>query len=196
MPLGPKPYRARNGSSSTLHALWICIQAPWVFHTTLSPAFTICRFQYFEGSKKSLLHLNTGTDQTRGTIMMMAVAALATCSLFGAAVAVHGCDTNADCSLAGLCTSSVCVCDKGFRGSKCDSLDLSGNATTTIDNLPFTAKSTTIDTVWGGHAVQEAGASGHGQPWFWFGSALIGSLGNWATGSNAGSSAPAPTFSG
>ena len=174
-------------------------------HFIASFFFYHCLFSNGQNLFEPTVHLNTGLNlpptlaltyrpQTRGTIMMMAVAALATCSLFGAAV--HRCDTNADCSLAGLCTSSVCVCDKGFRGSKCDSLDLSGNATTTIDNLPFTAKSTTIDTVWGGHAVQEAGASGHGQPWFWFGSALKGSLGNWATGSNAGSSAPAPTFSG
>ena len=34
-------------------------------------------------------------------------------------LAVSGCVTDEDCSLNGLCTSSTCVCDSGWRGDDC-----------------------------------------------------------------------------
>ena len=133
------------------------------------------------------------------------------------------CATPADCSLAGICnlTTRTCECDVGFKGEKCAALAFTGDAFQTVvhlpTRLPIASNGTVqIDTVWGGHALMSTSLpatggrmSGTGEeegsrasppgptPWHWVGSAMPGSLGNWATGSmavHAVASAPTGPF--
>lgn len=96
------------------------------------------------------------------------------------------CAGPASCSLSGVCSSdgSSCVCDPGFRGPRCASLALTGAMHSVISNLPVGINSTTVSTVWGGHALAEpVDGSLH-----WYGSAIRGNhnLASWATASAVG----------
>jgi hypothetical protein len=94
------------------------------------------------------------------------------------------CSINLDCSLAGECVSSECICAKGWTGKSCASLKL-GNASTvrSIGNLPATVNGTLIKTVWGGHSAMDEHGISH-----WFGSVIMngGSLAGWSTESALG----------
>ena len=45
-------------------------------------------------------------------------------SFFALIRIVHGCESDEDCSLNGICSSEVCECDPGWWGDDCGRLDL------------------------------------------------------------------------
>ena len=59
-----------------------------------------------------------------------------------------GCSTDYDCSLNGVCTSSVCVCDDGWRGVTCGQLNLLAPAAISPAYVPLNGTS------WGGSVVR------------------------------------------
>ena len=59
-----------------------------------------------------------------------------------------GCSTDYDCSLNGVCTSSVCVCDDGWRGVTCGQLNLLAPAAISPAYVPLNSTS------WGGSVVR------------------------------------------
>jgi hypothetical protein len=118
------------------------------------------------------------------TLLLWTAIALRTASLLCTAAAAPppSCTGAADCSLSGQCVlvpptrpgrllaSGRCRCDAGFAGPTCASLDLRLNSTTrTLAGLPGAhVGGTVVNTVWGGHTVQDADGK-----WHWFGSVIM-----------------------
>ena len=55
------------------------------------------------------------TPPRQQTVAMMALLLLGTLGLLGTATASAPCATDEDCSLNGVCTAGVCVCDPGWQ---------------------------------------------------------------------------------
>lgn len=68
-------------------------------------------------------------------------------------VNVHGCKTESDCSLNGLCTAGACRCDQPWSGPACATLDFEPAPAGGMYGFgtPFHTSS------WGGNAVEDGG---------------------------------------
>ena len=71
-----------------------------------------------------------------------------------AAVATS-CETEIDCQLNGVCSQGSCICDSGWRGEKCEELDL-----LPVDSMT-PAYGGNGTTSWGGSVVKSSNGSFH-----------------------------------
>ena len=71
------------------------------------------------------------------------------------AESLAGCSSEYDCSLNGMCISSICECDDGWRGATCGQLDLLAPAAVTAAYEPVNGTS------WGGTVIRAPQAVGY-----------------------------------
>ena len=70
------------------------------------------------------------------------------------AESLAGCSSEYDCSLNGMCISSICECDDGWRGATCGQLDLLAPAAVTAAYEPVNGTS------WGGTVIRAPPVNG------------------------------------